>query len=192
MVPHYAGAGSSGIYSTPQPSAGSRRPSPTGSRQPNRGNLSLRSGGNGIYYPYLYAVPFPYDANAEGGDAVLADDSAAYQGGPTIFDRRGDGAESYAEPAPDEQERSQATSENAQPGAGVAEPASPQLPTTLVFKGGQKLEVLNYAIVSETLYDLTPGHARKIALSDLDLAATEKENDDRGVTFELPPLPRAD
>jgi hypothetical protein len=132
-------------------------------------------------------------ANAEDGDAAPADDSAAYQGGPTIFDRRGEGAESYVEPAPEEQEQvAQSTSENLQPLASDVEPAELPLPTTLVFKDGRQLEVLNYAIVSHTLYDLTPGHARKIALSDLDLAATEKENDNRGVTFELPPSPTTD
>jgi hypothetical protein len=61
----------------------------------------------------------------------------------------------------------------------------------LVFKDGHALEVDNYAIVSQTLYDLTPGHARKIALADLDLPATEKQNDDRGVTFQLPPIAQA-
>ena len=45
----------------------------------------------------------------------------------------------------------------------------------------------NYAIVSQTLYDFTPGHPRKIALSDLDLPATQKQNDDHGVVFDLPP-----
>jgi hypothetical protein len=51
--------------------------------------------------------------------------------------------------------------------------------------------VNNYAIVSQTLYDLTPGHPRKIALADLDLAATEKQNDDHGVVFQLPPSAQA-
>jgi hypothetical protein len=60
----------------------------------------------------------------------------------------------------------------------------------LVFKDGRKLEVGNYAIVGATLFDLTPGHPRKIALADLDLEATRRQNDDRGVTFELPTPPQ--
>jgi hypothetical protein len=48
------------------------------------------------------------------------------------------------------------------------------------------MEVGNYAIVGQTLYDLTPGRPRRIALADLDVSATQKENDDRGITFELP------
>ena len=62
----------------------------------------------------------------------------------------------------------------------------PQIPTTLIFKDGHQLELENYAVVSQTLYDLTPGHSRKIALADLDLPATQRQNDDRGVTFQLP------
>jgi hypothetical protein len=56
-----------------------------------------------------------------------------------------------------------------------------------VFKDGQRLDVSNYAIVGNTLYDLTPGHRRKVALAELDLSATAKENDDRGIDFQLPP-----
>ena len=61
----------------------------------------------------------------------------------------------------------------------------------LVFKDGRKLEVGNYAIVGATLFDLTPGHTRKIALADLDLEATRQQNDDRGVAFQLPPPAQA-
>jgi len=34
---------------------------------------------------------------------------------------------------------------------------------------------------------LSEGHRRKIPLADLDLQATGKQNDDRGVDFRLPP-----
>jgi hypothetical protein len=56
----------------------------------------------------------------------------------------------------------------------------------LVFKDGHKLEVGNYAIIGQTLFDMTPGHARKVPLADLDLEATRRQNDDRGITFQLP------
>ncbi len=61
----------------------------------------------------------------------------------------------------------------------------------LVFKDGHKLEVGNYAIVGPTLFDLTPGHPRRVAFADLDLEATRQQNDDRGVTFQLPPSAQA-
>jgi hypothetical protein len=65
-------------------------------------------------------------------------------------------------------------------------PASDQPQTVLVFKDGHQLEVANYAIVGSTLYDLTDGRHHKIGLAELDLTATAKQNDDRGIDFQVP------
>jgi hypothetical protein len=75
----------------------------------------------------------------------------------------------------------------APPDASEPDPAPAADPTLLVYKDGRQVEVGNYAIVGTTLFDLTPGHPRKIALADLDLEATRKQNDDRGIVFQLPP-----
>jgi hypothetical protein len=136
--------------------------------------------------PVVYPVPVPYavDLAATDEDADADDPDANYQGGPTIFDRRGSGAASYIPPV-----RNVPTPHASQDAdASATDPEPPQVPTLLVFKDGRKLEVGNYAILGATLFDLTPGHPRRIALSDLDLEATRKQNDDRGVTFQ-PPLP---
>ena len=58
--------------------------------------------------------------------------------------------------------------------------------TVLVFRDQHKQEVQNYAIVGHTLWAFAPQHTQKIPLADLDLAATTKANDDRGVTFSVP------
>lgn len=142
------------------------------------------------YYPYAYPVAVPYSPDAYQGDADNGDDEGNdpdYQGGPTIFDRRGSGADSYVPPVKDVPTPHSDQSADADPPA----PESPQPPTVLVFKDGQKLEVGNYAIVGATLFDLTPGHHRKIMLADLDLDATQKLNDDQGVMFQLPPSSQA-
>jgi hypothetical protein len=138
-----------------------------------------------VYYPYIYALPVPYAVDISATDAANNnnDEDADDQGGPT-FDRRGQGPDSYAPPSND-------SPQDAPLAQSAADPEPPQPPTTLIFKDGHQIEVNNYAIVSQTLYDLTPGHPRKIALSDLDLAATQKQNDDHGVTFQLPPQPQA-
>ena len=156
----------------------------------NQGHSHHRAGtGDSYYYPYLYAVPFPYavDASDAGTSTDADDDDDEYQGGPTIFDRRGSGAASYVPPT--YEGPAHALARGAEP-ADSSSP-EPQIPTTLVFRDGHQVEIDNYAIVSQTLYDLTPGHPRKIALADLDLPATEKQNDDRGVTFQLPPSAQA-
>jgi hypothetical protein len=64
---------------------------------------------------------------------------------------------------------------------------APILPNTvLVFRDQHKEEVRNYAIVGQTLWNFNPQHTEKISLADLDLAATAKANDDRGLTFRVP------
>ena len=65
--------------------------------------------------------------------------------------------------------------------------ATEALPATvLVFRDQHKQEVQNYAIVGQTLWNFAPQHTQKIPLSDLDLPATTKANDERGVDFRLP------
>jgi hypothetical protein len=64
---------------------------------------------------------------------------------------------------------------------------APVLPdTVLVFRDEHKQEIRNYAIVGQTLWNFAPQHTQKIPLSDLDLPATTKANEDRGLTFRVP------
>jgi hypothetical protein len=58
--------------------------------------------------------------------------------------------------------------------------------TVLVFRDEHKQEVQNYAIVGQTLWNFAPQHTQKIPLSDLDIPATTKANDERGVDFRMP------
>jgi hypothetical protein len=195
---------------------------PTGTVAPptgistGRGNISSHAGGNlhshisqdggdhhhhrhaanGIdYFPYVYGVPVPYAADAT--DTGTEDDESEYQGGPTVFDRRGSGADSYVQPTysgpahphPAVDSGAMPTNDPSPAAETSVEPLQPA--TVLVFKDGHQIEVGNYAIVGQTLYDLTPSHPRKVALAGLDLAATQKQNDDRGVVFQLPPSSQA-
>jgi hypothetical protein len=58
--------------------------------------------------------------------------------------------------------------------------------TVLVFRDKHQQEVDNYAIVGDTLWSFAPQHTQKISLDELDLAATQKANEDRGMAFRLP------
>jgi hypothetical protein len=139
------------------------------------------------YVPPVIYAPIPYAVDIGGtDDQADADEADEYQGGPTIFDRRGLGEESYVPPVKDIRPRyvSSDASDDAQ--ADPPDTSNPQEPTLLVFRDGRQVEVGNYAIVGATLFDLTPGHSRKVAVADLDLDATQKQNEDRGVTFRLP------
>jgi hypothetical protein len=197
----HAGSVSSGAtfggHMTAAPLTGGITPPTGGITPPTGSHVSTHSGNgqhqhhnpnsgsnSGYVYPYLYgyAIPYavPYASDDNSTDADAQDDSG-YQGGPTVFDRRGAGASSYIPPEED------AAAAHAASDMNPPEAESPQDPTTLVFKDGHEIEVGNYAIVGLTLYDLTPGHPRKIALADLDLPATQKENDSHGISFDLPP-----
>jgi len=59
-------------------------------------------------------------------------------------------------------------------------------PTTIVFRDEHSEQVQNYAIVGQTLWIFDEQHARKVPLADLDVPATTKANEDRGVDFRLP------
>ena len=159
----------------------------------NADNLGARHRHHYVEYtpPVVYAVPVPYavdiGATEDQADPGAEDNDADYQGGPTVLDRRGSGPGSYIPPA----KNATAHRTDREADASAVEPDPPQEPTLLVFKDGHKLEVGNYAIVGQTLLDLTPGHHRKIPLADLDLKATRQQNDDRGVTFQVPSSPQA-
>lgn len=159
--------------------------------------------GHNPHHPYVvgevYAVPYavyPLDQSAEDVDdsGQPPDNAGDDAPGPTIFDRRGSSLPSSVAEAAygermDEAQETEVAAESGDPSADSAPDAAPNSdrPTTLlVFKDGHQLEVRNYAIVGATLFDLTPGRRTRIALADLDLTATGKENDDRGIDFQLP------
>lgn len=58
--------------------------------------------------------------------------------------------------------------------------------TVLVFRDQRHREIQNYAIVGSTLWNFTPQRTEKIPIAELDVPATIKANDERGVDFKLP------
>jgi hypothetical protein len=69
---------------------------------------------------------------------------------------------------------------------GTARPEREQPATALVFKDGRRVDVHNYVIAKNTLTILDGGMRQHFALSQLDIPATQKANEDRGVTFKAP------
>lgn len=73
----------------------------------------------------------------------------------------------------------------------AAAPAKPPVeikstPTLLIFRDKHTQEVQNYAVVGGTLWIFSEQRATKLPLSWLDIDATTKANDERGVDFRLP------
>lgn len=168
-----------------------QRPSNIPYRNPAFPNRYNRRGyrGYGYGYGYGYAVPYYY--------MYPADDSSYYGGdggGPYLYSGPPQGQTAPAEQtlhiivdsAPQKAApRDEIADAQPERPAPTIPDAKPGVPTTLVFRDGHKQEVTNYAIMGQTLY-VFDSRTKKIALADIDVPATVKENDDQGVEFQVP------
>jgi hypothetical protein len=136
------------------------------------------------FYPVggVYAAPYavPYSDYYDPGNEAENDPADPYDNGAAT---RGRGMPPRAQSA-DAQDPAPASV--SPPAPSEADPLVSQPATVLVFKDGRQLEIENYAIVGNTLYDLSGGARHKIPLADLDLGATVKQNDERGIDFRVP------
>src|SRR5919198_1446910 len=150
------------------------------------------AGFGGVALP-IYSMPYYYPPTIiEPVDDTREQD---YAPGPTIFARRGSSRSTTTMERFDERldrldrliDEAEAKTKPAAPEPKEEpKPAADQPSTTLVFHDGHTVEVKNYAIIGDVLYDFSGDHRKKIALADLDLTATEKQNEDRGIDFRLP------
>lgn len=152
--------------------------------RPATGQTHSNNRGYGYGYGYGWgaAQVFPYygyygyydqpDAGVDNSDnSQDAQDNAE---GPTIFEHNG-----RPSAYPDDR-RSREEQAAAQPNDAPPEPA-----TVLVFRDGHQQDVESYAIAGSKLIVLG-ARTQNIQLSDLDLNATAKANEDRGVDFKTP------
>ena len=58
--------------------------------------------------------------------------------------------------------------------------------TVLVFRDRHSEEIQNYAVVGKTLWVFTEQRSRKIPIAELNVPATTKANEARGIDFRLP------
>jgi hypothetical protein len=137
-----------------------------------------------VYVPY--PVPVPYAGGEASNDEDTDVDSSYSRAAPPMYER-GSWSPDAATAREVDNRSASATKTSSAP--VVHEPPPPtvaQPSTVLVFKDGHKSEVENYAIVGDTLFDFSDGRTHKIQLANLDLAATQKANEDQGVDFQLP------
>jgi hypothetical protein len=82
--------------------------------------------------------------------------------------------------------------ENQRAAANVPRPpqyeaqARPASPIVLVFRDKHSQETENYAIVGQTIWLFNEQRATRIPMSEIDIPATQKANEERGVQFEIP------
>jgi hypothetical protein len=141
------------------------------------------------YYPYSYSDLYPDMGVSSNMEQPEPEDTRPAL---TVFENRPGYRPPPAMPA---ESRDYASAEpgrasvdrgaEAQP-AREPERVAEQSPTVLVFRDGRQLEIGNYAIQGDVLYNLDGNGPRKIKLADLDLAKTVQANDERGNEFRLP------
>ena len=137
------------------------------------------------YSPYPYYAGYGYPLFYDPPDSPSPYDAAApyyqlNQQQTNEINRLSDEVERLR----DEQESRR--SEQVPPPQASNRQSAPELPTVLVFRDGHKQEVVNYAIVGQTLWILGEDKATKVSVADLDVPATTKVNDEHGVDFRLP------
>jgi len=139
-------------------------------------------------YPYGYRYGYPY------WDWWWWDSGSSYD--QDAAREREIAAEMNAENI-EEQERRREQDQDAyaprQPQAPAVQPsqdeqAQNEMPTVLVFHDQHVQQIQNYAIVGYTLWNFVGQRTEKIPLAELDIQATIKANEDRGVDFHLPRL----
>ncbi len=140
--------------------------------------------------PYYIPYPVPYAQDYVQNQDQGQDDDYAEDESPDANYFQASGVRKPDPSVKKKVNRNSATKDAASepvPPAETEEPVTEQPSTVLVFKDGHHSDVVNYAIVGDTLFDFADGRAKKIQLADLDLPATRKANDDRGVDFQIPP-----
>lgn len=129
----------------------------------------------GLYSDYSYSTLGSYPAY---------DYSSAYSAQNDISRQQQDIDRLEDEVARLREERESREAPSSKPQAqGKSEPSTP---TVLVFRDKHTQEVQNYAVVGGTLWIFNEQRATKLPLSWLDIDATAKANEERGVDFRIP------
>ena len=198
---HVSSAGHAGYVGHTSAYSGARATSSYsryGSRPTSYGRAPYVRNGRAAYgyrnrYGYPYGYPY-YGLYAYGGiDPYWWWDT--YSDDPDEAQQRAEAADMNAENL-DEQQALREQDQPYYPGpvrrprpaapTPVAAQADTTPATVLIFRDQHQREIRNYAIVDEMLWVFTPQRIEKVPLAILDVPATIKANDDRGVDFRLP------
>jgi hypothetical protein len=144
------------------------------------------------YYYVPYGYGYGYDYDYVGGPDMYSGSPDTYAGPPPTPNEstlhiivEQPPVQSYGAPSDDPQITRPPRRSTVQEQPAPVRDVKPREPTVLVYRDGHKQEVGNYAIMGQTVYVLDE-HTQKISLADLDVPATVKANDDRGMEFKIP------
>jgi hypothetical protein len=149
----------------------------TGGSNLRRRSLGRRSFYPYAYYPYLgygwYSDPLDYQDDGQTQDSYDSYNQAPY--------REDDGLQRDVQSLNGKVDRLQQDVDAHSHARLDSEPE-----TALVFRDQHVEEVRNYAISGGTVWVFNESTAKKIPLDKLDLDATVKKNDERGLDFQVP------
>jgi len=140
------------------------------------------------YAPFGYYSPFAWDWYNSSYDRSNDDDYVMQRQTQQQFDH----LYQQIQDLRDERDERQYSQVPAPPAAPTAAPTRmeaknpPDMSVVLVFLDRHIQEVKNYAIANEKVVVFDDHRIKKIPLADVDLAATQKLNDERGVDFQVP------
>jgi hypothetical protein len=135
------------------------------------------------FWPYYYPYPAFYGTYGYASSPVVIQAQPAAEYNPELYTAQRELA-GEVDRLNDEVDRLKAEREQLQ--VLSRPPARIEPSTVLVFRDKHIQEVQNYAIVGQTLWIMSQDRANKVPLSQLDIPATQKLNDERGVAFQLP------
>jgi hypothetical protein len=139
--------------------------------------------GNGFYGGGFYpGYPWVWDSSYQ-QPSTSAYDQQAYQLQGEVDQLRNELLRLSEEQA---ESRSEAPPPPTPPQTAMRSQGTPSMPTILVFRDGRTQQVNNYAIANHTLWLLNEQQARRIPLSELNIPATQKANEERGTSFQVP------
>lgn len=155
------------------------------------GGVGCHRCGYGVYGGYVYSG---YEGNYYNGVGPTATDRILANGG--TFNNINDTNSEQQQPAPQQQApiyiRPEYPTNYATDNSTVNTPlqnnvasASSDSPALLIFKDGSKMTIRNYAIYGAYIVVLTP-ERRKFPIAALDVAATQKANEEAGYDLHLP------
>lgn len=150
---------------------------------------ALRSRGNGDYrhvpYPYFftpYYYPFlDYSSAPYGGAPYDVPDDPGAEAAIMAQNSLGEQIQRLSAEVAQLAQNQQAQQTPSYP--QYSQPDPPAAPVMLVLHNGQTLQVQNYAIMDQTFWDFTRQPARKIPISNIDVAASTKATQARGGEF---------
>jgi hypothetical protein len=129
------------------------------------------------YYPQPYFVQNPYAPNPLSVAETTAEIDALSRQVDQLNDQltrlqvQLESAQQPPAPAPAPVETS------------APQPEAPSTPVALIFRNGTRIEAQGYAVAGQTLWIFNGTGSERVALSQLDVAATRTENLKRGIHF---------